>query len=143
MRYTPRAQEYNRIVEILESSDYADAKAMAKALLKEMVDILSMRDTFAGTHVWSDGRKGCNYGPFYSEGDAEKFVETLGGVGGKFHVVKLFAPGAAWANANGKKNWTPWCLHPDCGHAPYTHSMAGPSRGACQIPSCKCDKYKK
>ncbi|AWY07627.1 hypothetical protein SEA_YOSIF_63 [Streptomyces phage Yosif] len=143
MRFTPRAQEYNRIVEILESSEYDNAKDMAKALIKEMVEILAMRDTYAGVHVWQDGKKGVNYGPFYSEGDAEKFVQYLGGIGGKLGLVKLYSPGAMQANYEGKKGWTPWCLDPGCGHAPFTHSMAGPARGKCHLPTCPCEKYKK
>jgi hypothetical protein len=143
MRFTPRAQEYNRIVEILESSDYQDAKDMAKAILKETIDILSMRDTFAGTHTWQDGSRGLNYGPFYSEADIKSTLQHLAGVGGKFHAVKLYSPGAIVANDIGKKGWTPWCLHPECGHAPFMHSMAGPARGACQLATCTCDKYRK
>lgn len=143
MRFTPRAQEYNKIVEILESSDYPDAKSMAKALINEMVEILSMRDVYAGTHTWKDGEKGLNYGPFYSEADIKSYLQHLGGLGGRFHVVKLYSPGALKANDIGKKGWSPWCLHPECGHAPFTHSMAAAARGACQLPTCPCTAYKK
>jgi hypothetical protein len=143
MRFTPRAQEYNKIVEILESPDYPDAKTMAKALLNEMVEILSMRDTFAGTHTWMDGARGLNYGPFYSEADIKTHLQHFAGIGGRFNVVKLYSPGAMKANDIGKKGWSPWCLDPNCGHAPFTHSMAGPSRGKCQLVTCQCNGYKK
>jgi hypothetical protein len=143
VRFTPRKQEYDAIVEILESPDFDSPQAMAKALLKEMVEILSMRDTFAGVHVWKDGTKGVNWGPFYSEADAEGYLKHLGGVGGRLGLVKLYSPGALKANDIGKKGWSPWCLDPDCGHAPFMHSMAGPARGECHLATCTCRKYKK
>ncbi|MET9862005.1 hypothetical protein ABZY93_22360 [Streptomyces smyrnaeus] len=143
MRITPRAQEVNRVVEILESGDFDGPKDMAKALLKEMADILAMRDSFALAHTWVDGTKGLNYGPFGTEGDAKKFGERLGGVGRTAHVVPLSSPEALIANQDGKKGWAPWCTDPECGHAPFAHSMAAAARGECQVPGCPCAAYRK
>ncbi|USH45894.1 hypothetical protein SEA_VIEENROSE_59 [Streptomyces phage VieEnRose] len=143
MRITPRAQEINRVTEILESGEYDGPKDMAKALLKEMADILAMRDSFVLAHTWADGSRGLNYGPFGTEGDAKKFGERLGGVGGTAHVVPLSSPEVLIANQDGKKSWTPWCVNEECGHAPFAHSMAAAARGECQVPGCPCTTYRK
>lgn len=143
MRITPRAHEVGRVIEILESEEFDDAKAMAKAIIKEVADILAMRDSFALAHVWGDGSKGLNYGPFGTKGDAEKFGERLGGVGGTAHVVKLSSPEELLANQVGKKGWAPWCLDEGCGHAPFTHSQEAQTRGACIVSGCSCTAYRK
>ncbi|QAY17737.1 hypothetical protein SEA_ASTEN_56 [Streptomyces phage Asten] len=143
MRITPRAQEVNAVVEVLESGEYDDAKSLAKALIKEVAQILAQRDGFALAHTWRDGTAGLNFGPFGTEGDAQKFGERLGGVGGTAHVVKLSSPEVLIANQDGKKGWTPFCLVEGCGHAPFTHSMAGTSRGACMVDGCECSTYRK
>ncbi|AKY03738.1 hypothetical protein AVT26_gp56 [Streptomyces phage Lannister] len=143
MRITPRAQEVNAVVEILESGEFDGPKDMAKALIKEVAQILAMRDGYALAHTWQDGTAGLNFGPFGTEGDAAKFGERLGGVGGTAHVVKLASPEVLIANQDGKKGWTPFCLVEGCGHAPFAHSMAGTSRGACMVDGCECSTYRK
>ncbi|AOQ27033.1 hypothetical protein SEA_GODPOWER_58 [Streptomyces phage Godpower] len=143
MRITPRAQEVNAVLEIMESDEFEDGKSMAKALIKEVAQILAQRDSFALAHTWQDGTAGLNFGPFGTEGDATKFGERLGGVGGTAHVVKLSSPEVLIANQDGKKGWTPFCLVEGCGHAPFAHSMAGTSRGACMVDGCECSTYRK
>ncbi|ANT41062.1 hypothetical protein BI024_gp58 [Streptomyces phage Nanodon] len=143
MRITPRAQEINAVVELLESDEFEDSKQAAKAIIKEVASILAMRDSFALAHIWQDGTAGLSYAPFGTEGDAKKFGERLGGVGGTAHVVKLVSPEALIANQDGKAGWTPFCLVDGCGHAPFTHSMAGTSRGACMVDGCECSTYRK
>lgn len=143
MRITPRAQEVNAVVELLESCEGDDPKAVAKALIKSVADILEMRDLWVLAHAWADGTRGLNYGPFGTEGDAKKFGERLGGIGGTAYVVPLSSPAVLLANQEGKKGWTPWCVVPECGHAPFTHSSEGTARGACMVPGCPCETYKR
>jgi len=143
MRITPRAQEINDVVELLESCEGDDPKAVAKALIKGVADILAMRDSYVLAHTWGDGTRGLNWGPFGSEGDAKKFGEKLGGIGGTAYVVPLSSAEVLLANQNGKAGWTPWCVVPECGHAPFAHSSEGTARGACQVPTCNCGGYRK
>ena len=75
MRLTPRKEEIDRVKAILESDDYATADQMAKALIKEVADMLWMRDWFALTHVNRDGTKGLNWAPFSSPIEALNTAE--------------------------------------------------------------------
>lgn len=143
MRITPRKQEVDEVEALLEGDQYDDSKAAAKGLFKTVADLMAMRDTWILVHTWSDGTRGLNYGPFGSESEAVKFGERLGGVGGTAVVVPLHSPGVLAAAQDGKKSWSPLCLDEDCGHAPFTHSMAGTSRAGCQIPGCTCSQYRK
>jgi hypothetical protein len=143
MRITPRKQEVDEVEALLEGDDFDNSKDAAKALFKLVGNRLAMRDMWACVHTWADGTRGLNYGPFGTEGDAQRFGERLGGVGGTVQIVPIYSPEALIANQDGKKSQSPWCLDEGCGHAPFAHSMAGTSRGACQIPGCPCGQYRK
>lgn len=112
MRLTPRKEEIDRVKAILESDEYATADQMAKALIKEVADMLWMRDWFALTHVNRDGTKGLNWAPFSSPIEALNTAEKVG-VGGRFTTVKLYSPGILLGNALGKKGWKASARTPD------------------------------
>ncbi|MFE4451462.1 hypothetical protein [Streptomyces sp. NPDC056796] len=143
MRITPRAHEVRRIVDLLEDPTFDSSEQMAKALMKEMADILQMRDMFAMTHTWADGHKGLNFGPFGSAAEAEAFGKKMafGGVG---RVVPLTSSGVMLANHEGVKGGYPgYCYEPACGHAPWMHAIDGASRGECRDRACPCGKFVK
>lgn len=142
MRFTPRRGEVASIVEILESDAYDGAEAMAKDIIKEVVDILSYRDTYAGTLRLRDGDHGINLGPFYSEADIKSYLKSIA-TGGEFGAVKVFAPGPIKANQQGADDRSPWCLTEGCGHPAYAHLTDGSSRGKCGLSDCECSRYKK
>ncbi|WP_411120574.1 hypothetical protein [Streptomyces sp. x-19] len=142
MRITPRKEEVEAVKALLEDPDFDSADQMAKALIKEVGEILQMRDWVALVHTWSDGSRGLNWAPFGNESEARAFASKLS-IGGTGRLVKLYAPGVMLANVDGKKGWKGYCQHPDCGHAPFTHSAASAARGACQIPTCPCGKFEK
>jgi hypothetical protein len=143
VRLTPRKEEIDRVKAILESDEYATADQMAKALIKEVAEMLWMRDWFALTHVNRDGTKGLNWAPFVSPIEALNTAEKVG-IGGRFTTVKLYSPGVLLANALGKKGWKGFCQAPGCGHAPFLHLQDGSARGACGVTSvCACRKYVK
>ncbi|MFI1799824.1 hypothetical protein ACH427_21065 [Streptomyces sp. NPDC020379] len=127
---------------LLESPDFDSADQMAKAVIKEVAGILQMRDWIALVHTWGDGSKGLNFAPFGNEVEARAFASKMA-FGGTGRLVKLHAPGVMLANHNGKPGWKGYCQHPECGHAPFTHSAASAARGACQIPTCPCDRFRK
>lgn len=114
---------------------------MAKALIKEVADMLSMRDWVALTHTWAEGQRGLNWAPFATQAEAEAMAKKVGGLGGTFRVVKLFSPGTLLADIQGKKDWNGYCH--DCGHAPFTHSIATSARGKCLLNQCGCIRFQK
>ncbi|MEU7148451.1 hypothetical protein AB0B15_10485 [Streptomyces sp. NPDC045456] len=142
MRITPRKEEIDAVKALLEDPGFDSADQMAKALIKEVGEILQMRDWVALVHTWSDGSRGLNWAPFGNAAEAEAFAKKVS-VGGSGRLVKLHSPGTMLANIDGKRGWKGYCQHEQCGHAPFTHSAASAARGACQIPTCPCDKFRK
>ncbi|USH44643.1 hypothetical protein SEA_BROPLEASE_59 [Streptomyces phage BroPlease] len=142
MRLTPRKHEVQALVDILTDPTFDTPEAMAKAVLKEAASIIQMRDLWVLTHIWEDGRKGLNYGPFGSTAEAEAFAKKVA-FGGTGRVIPLTSSGIALANHDGKAGWPGYCYDPQCGHPPYTHSAAGAARGQCQLTTCDCAKFVK
>ncbi|MFI9205258.1 hypothetical protein [Streptomyces sp. NPDC053048] len=141
MRITPRKEEIEAIKALLEDPTFESADQMAKVIYKTAAELLQMRDLFALVHTWKDGYRGLNFGPFGSEAEIKTFASKMA-FGGTGRVVKLYSPGVMLANVDGKKGWKGYCFDPECGHAPFTHSIANASRGACHIPTCPCTKFK-
>ncbi|WP_328742137.1 hypothetical protein OG436_13995 [Streptomyces caniferus] len=141
MRITPRKEEVAAVVALLEDPTFESADQLAKAIYKTAAELLQMRDLFALVHTWQDGHRGLNFGPFGSEAEMKTFASKMA-FGGTGKVVKLYSPGVMLANVDGKKGWKGYCFHPECGHAPFAHSAASAARGACQIPTCPCDKFR-
>ncbi|MFE3578166.1 hypothetical protein [Streptomyces vinaceus] len=142
MRLTPRKEEVSAIKAVLESPDFDNADQMAKAVIKEVGEVLQMRDWYALVHTWKDGSRGLNFGPFANEAEIKTFASKIA-IGGTGKVVKLYSPGVMLANVNGKKGWTGYCQDSDCGHAPANHSAVSAARGACHIPTCPCGQFRK
>lgn len=143
MRLTPRKEEVDCVKAILESDEYTTADQMAKALIKEVAEMLWMRDWFALVHINGAGNGGLNWAPFSSPIEALNTAEKLA-IGGRFGTVKLYSPGVLLGNALGKKGWKGFCQNPECGHAPFLHLTDGSARGACGLASvCACKKYVK
>lgn len=112
---------------------------MAKTLIKEVAEMLWMRDWFALVHLNEAGSAGLNWAPFVSPVEALNTAEKIG-IGGRFGTVKLFSPGVLL----GKPNWKGFCSTEGCGHAPFLHLSDGNARGACGLASvCTCRRYVK
>ncbi|MFF4528149.1 hypothetical protein ACFY1P_02650 [Streptomyces sp. NPDC001407] len=141
MRITPRKEEIAAIVALLEDPTFESATHLAKAVYKEAAELIQMRDTFVLVHTWKDGSRGLNFGPFASEAEAKSFGTKMA-FGGSGRLVKLYSPGVMLANHDGKKGWKGYCFDRECGHAPFTHSIASAARGGCHIPTCPCTKFK-
>ncbi|WP_031513628.1 hypothetical protein [Streptomyces sp. NRRL F-5123] len=143
MRITPRTHEIKRVVDIMDDETFEGPEQMAKALIKEIGDMLQMRDLVVLVHTWADGTKGLNIGPFGAAAEAEAFAKKVH-IGGTGRVVPLTSSGIILANADGKaEGWPGYCWNPECGHSPNNHAIDGSSRGKCHILSCKCDKFTK
>ena len=142
MRITPRREEIDRVVRILECDEFTGAEQMAKDLIKEVAEMLWMRDWFALVHLNRDGTKGLNWAPFSSPIEAFRTAARIG-VGGRFGTVKLYSPGRLLANTEGKPGWPGFCQNDGCGHAPWTHAMVGAGRGRCVLSPCDCARFRK
>ncbi|MFF7800208.1 hypothetical protein [Streptomyces olivaceus] len=142
MRITPRAYEVKKIVDILEDPTFDSPEQMAKAVIKEVGDMLQMRDMVVLVHTWADGTKGLNMGPFGAVAEAESFAKKMS-FGGTAKAVPITSSGILLANHDGKKSWPGYCWNPNCGHAPYNHAMDGSSRGKCHRVDCDCEKFVK
>ncbi|MFD7259356.1 hypothetical protein [Streptomyces sp. NPDC059874] len=130
------------MVDILEDPTFDSPEQLAKAVIKEVGDMLQMRDLFVMVHTWADGTKGLNFGPFGAVAEAESFAKKMS-VGGTGRVVPLTSSGIALANAEGKENWPGYCYAEGCGHAPWSHAVDGASRGKCHLSTCNCNKFVK
>ncbi|MEU9795025.1 hypothetical protein AB0E27_31255 [Streptomyces sparsogenes] len=142
MRITPRAYEIKKVVDILEDPTFDSPEQMAKALIREVGDMIQMRDLFVIVHTWADGTKGLNMGPFGAVAEAETFAKKAN-IGGTGRIVPLTSSGIILANVEGKQSWPGYCWHPECGHSPVNHAIDGASRGKCHIATCKCDRFVK
>ncbi|WDS51775.1 hypothetical protein SEA_TRIUMPH_61 [Streptomyces phage Triumph] len=140
MRITPRAHEIQRIVDILEDPTFEGPEQLAKAVIKEVAEIVQMRDLVVLTHTWSDGSKGLNMGPFGSTAEAEAFAKKMS-FGGTGKVIPLTSSGVLLANHDGKTSWPGYCWDQSCGHAPWMHALDGASRGKCHLETCPCSKF--
>lgn len=136
MKVTPRGHEVKAVIDIMERDLTADA--MAKALIKEVAEMLAMRDWYALTHRFKlDKGNGVNYGPFASVIEAQKAAEKWIGAG-EGGWVKLYSPGQLEARAVGKK-WIGYCQ--TCTHAKNLHLMDGSRRGKCGLSNCRCSSF--
>lgn len=138
MRITPRTDEVKAVIAILESDEHDNAQSMAKALIKEVADMLDMRDWWALAHRFSAQDDGLNWGPYSSPAECQKAAEKHIGAG-EARAVKIFSAGRLEAMAEGKKV-KGFCEN--CGHAKSLHLADGSSRGKCGIHKCRCEKWK-
>jgi hypothetical protein len=143
LRITPRSHEIQKVVDLLEDPTFDSPEQMAKAVIKEVGDMLQMRDLFALVHTWADGSRGLNFAPFGSVAEAESFAKKVS-IGGTGRVVPLTSSGIILANVEGKQDgWPGYCWNPECGHSPNNHAIVGSSRGKCHMTMCNCDKFVK
>lgn len=142
MTITRSRDELARIVALLESDDYADAPALAYAVLKEAADIIADRHLFV---LWSRTHPDVGWGPFYTEAQAEKAWRmevgpVLGTEGGTMLRV---APWPATPPKHEDKDYHPKapCI---CGHPRWKHTNTG-KRSYCgnRKDGCKCGGFTK
>ena len=145
MKLTPRADEYKAVLAIMESDEYKTGEAMAKAVVKQVAEMLWNRDWVALSHHFEGNAAfGINWGPFSSDSEALALARKIG-LNGRFGTVHLGSPGALLANVEGKPGAKGYCQTPDCGHAPFVHLMNknGKQRGVCPLGTCDCTSYQK
>ena len=140
MKLTPRAPEVKAITEILTSDAYATPEAMAKAVIKEVAEILAMRETWYAL-VIKGGAKAVNFGPYSSDAEVKQVAAKVAGAGGEFHIARIGGGGLLAARLEGynKRKWVNFCA--TCGHAKDLHLTDGNSRARCAL-ECGCPVYR-
>jgi len=140
MKLTPRAPEVKAIVEILQSDDYETPEAMAKAVIKEVAEILAMRETWYAL-VIKGGAKAVNFGPYASDAEVKQVAAKVAGAAPEFHIARMGGSGLLAARLEGynKRKWTNFCA--TCTHAKDLHLTDGNSRARCAL-ECSCQAYK-
>lgn len=136
MKITPRANEVDPVVAILESDEYADAKAMAKAIIRQVATSLAERDWYVYTHRFGD--LVVPWGPLASEAEVKKFAKTLG-LGGKGLGIKVYSSERVLEHIEANATAT-LKLCGECSHVKGVHEH--PKMGmACAVYGCHCKRY--
>ena len=126
MGITPRKDEVEGVVSLLESDEFDDAGEMAKAIIKLVADVLSQRTT----HGVAVGMPGCKpalaVGPFYTVRDARKCVSDAQEAGMEARTHRLSGAGSIRA----AQALRAVCV---CGHRTESHVWT-----TCTIAGCGC-----
>ena len=75
MTISPRGSEIAAVQAILESDEYGDARAMARAIVIACAKELQKRASVAVTQKFKDGDQGINVGPFWDNRSRLKYVD--------------------------------------------------------------------
>ena len=139
---TPRSNEVDAVLGILESEDYEDPKAMARAIVKALAEQFAQRDSFGVVNISPGFIYG--WGPFWTQRDAEKFGGALTAGGMKPYRLTLAGPekyqAAPQGRAGGLGEKCP-CGHLALAHGSWSKGTLTPGPGACAWKGCKCLEY--
>lgn len=131
MALSPRRDEVQSIVALLESEDFESADELAKAILKEVAALLSKRDAYGvAIGLPSDGPQLC-HGPYYSILDAKRIVREVEARGLVAFIAPLLGAGNALREeeeSHGKR-----CT---CGHPKELHGMSITPRAVTTLGCC-------
>lgn len=142
MNITPRTSEVDAVVELLESSEYDDAKSLAKDIIKRVWSELEKRDFYAALYRYGSGEPTISYGPFSGEGEATRFLKGLGlPKPARLLELKLYSVATQLNQdaTNKKAADLKWCT--DCHHPVYTHQVKG-FGSKCSVGWCSCMNMK-
>lgn len=128
MRLIPRGDEVAEVVALLEADGYDSAEALAKDIIKTVVDFLWFREWHLLVIV--SGEHQLVFGPYASEAEAVAHGKLGANATTKFGTVKTRILAMPEERAGGGFGY---CVVEGCGHPAYGHSMAGTSRGKCVL----------
>lgn len=144
MAISPRASEVAAVTAILESDDFEDSKAMARAIVQTVAAELCKRDARGVAAGFEASSPALAFGPYWHKADAAKAVEWARGCGMYAREALLMAPSRAMSRPDA---WSGVMMCATCGH----HKAIHDPRWGCSIkrntlrPSpgdCPCDQYK-
>ena len=127
MGITPRKDEVEGVVSLLESDEFDDAGEMAKAIIKLVADVLSQRTT----HGVAVGMPGCKpalaIGPLYTIRDAQRVAKDAQQCGLEARIRRL----SGTASIKAALVLRTLCT---CGHRTESHVWT-----TCTIADCGCE----
>lgn len=89
---SPRSNEVQAVIEVLESEEYESPEAMAKAVIKVLTAELAKRDTLGVAGGFPGEGPVLAVGPFYSTKDVEKYVQSAQECGLETRIRRLGSP---------------------------------------------------
>jgi len=93
MGITPRKDEVEGVVSLLESDEFDDAGEMAKAIIKLVADVLSQRTTHGVAVGMPGGKPALAIGPCYSVRDARSIAKDAQEAGMEARIARLSGDG--------------------------------------------------
>jgi len=139
MKLTPRKDEINAVIAVLEDPGHKDAQAMARAVIKTVAEALSQREWWL--YAWRDGPGPVlAWGPFASEKDTEVFAGKVA-LKGEHRAIPVYSPYALMERMDkqdkGIQRYCTTCNHPLGTHQ---HDRRG---GRCAVRGCDCKQIAK
>ena len=151
---SPRANELAAVVEILESDEHEDPKAMAGAIVRRLGQLFEERDSYGVAIGLPTDDVEIPFGPFHNIGDAKKIVNEARARGLRAFVAPLLAPTRALrddeeSRASRCKN----CSHPKELHGISMTTFSGKPKPMASLgcavfhrwtkQKCECPNYEK
>ena len=138
MKLTPRGNEVKAVVSLLESDEFETPEAMAKAIIKEIADLLSQRDFYAWVYRESPDAFYLPWGPFTSESEAKKFAaKYVMAMKGQHMILKLYSTAELTEQMGKHKLPDYFCT--SCNHQLISHEHPK-IQPKCAVRGCKCRK---
>jgi hypothetical protein len=89
MKILPKNSEIDVVEAIIASDQFATSRDMSRAVVKAVMLELAKRETFA---VAENDHPFEFFWPFFYEGDARRFSDSLPTIGGKRYLLKMSSP---------------------------------------------------
>jgi len=138
MRITPRGPEVKAIVDLLESTEYESAEALAKAIIKRTGDLLAERDWYGWFYQETPEAFILSWGPFSSDSEARRFAaKYVGMLKGRHMILPLHSTTGLVNRMASYKIPSQFCS--DCNHSLISHEHPK-IQPKCAVRRCKCRK---
>lgn len=92
MSISPRGNEVQAVIQILESQSFASAEQMAAAIVRAVAGELAKRDALGVAAGFPGEGPVLAVGPFYDQKDVKKYVESAQECGLETRVRRLGSP---------------------------------------------------
>lgn len=133
MKVTPRKDEVQAVVAVMESDEFETGEAMAKAVIKQVAELFAKRDWYAWVWRESDDSLQIAHGPLSSKVEAERLA-TKSGLKGRHMALPLFSTAALLERATAKP---PAVRCADCTHPYHCHEVPRYAP-KCWVKGCGC-----
>lgn len=138
MKVTPRKNEVEAVLALMESDEFDSGAAMAKAIIKKVGELFAERDWYAW--VWRENQDAFQLasGPYSSPTEVDRVVKKVGLTGQ--HMALHIYPSAPLNRRLTEMPSSMYCS--GCGHPDHAHEVPK-YNGRCWIKRCGCKKLDK